>query len=174
MYERILVPVDGSATSKRGLDEAVRVAKLTNATIKLLHVVDELMFVTGFETGSTYSNVVLPMLKEGGERILAEASERVAAAQVPVETLLVECIGARTAEVVVEQADAWKADLIVLGTHGRRGVTRFMLGSDAEQILRIARVPVLLVRAEEAEAGRMGNAAETAATMAARIATVAA
>ena len=146
MYERILVPVDGSATSKRGLDEAVRLAKLTNATIKLLHVVDELIFATGFETGATYSNVVLPLLKEGGERILAEARERVAAAQVPVETLLVDNIGARTAEVVVEQADAWKADVIVLGTHGRRGVTRFMLGSDAEQILRIATVPVLLVR----------------------------
>ena len=174
MYERILVPVDGSATSKRGLDEAVRLAKLTNATIKLLHVVDELVFATGFETGATYSNVVLPLLKEGGERILAEARERVAAAQVPVETLLVDNIGARTAEVVVEQADAWKADVIVLGTHGRRGVTRFMLGSDAEQILRLAKVPVLLVRAAEDEEGRIGTAADTAATMAARIATVAA
>jgi nucleotide-binding universal stress UspA family protein len=86
----------------------------------------------------------------------------------------VETIGARTAEVVVEQADAWKADVIVLGTHGRRGVTRFMLGSDAEQILRLARVPVLLVRAAEVEGGRSGKAAETAATIAARIATVAA
>jgi nucleotide-binding universal stress UspA family protein len=149
MYEHILVPIDGSATSTRGLDEAIRLAKLTGGTIRLLHVLDELIFVTGFETGATYVNDVLPMLKEGGQRILAEGKARVDAAGVPVETLLAECFATRTSEVVLTQAEAWKADLIVLGTHGRRGVGRMLLGSDAEQIVRTARVPVLLVRAEE-------------------------
>jgi len=64
--------------------------------------------------------------------------------------VLVEDMTARVADLVTEQARAWKADLIVIGTHGRRGVDRFLLGSDAEQILRIAPAPVLLVRAPAA------------------------
>ena len=72
--------------------------------------------------------------------------EGVAAAGVPVETALVESQGERVSEIVVEQARAWPADLIVIGTHGRRGVDRVLMGSDAEQIARRAPVPVLLVR----------------------------
>ena len=74
---------------------------------------------------------------------------RVAAAGVTVDTLLMECFAERTSEIVIAQAQAWKADLIVLGTHGRRGIGRLLMGSDAEQIVRGATVPVLLVRAEE-------------------------
>ena len=172
MYQRILVPIDGSSTANRGVDEAIRLAKLAGAQVRLLHVLDELIFVTGFETGATYINDLLPKLKEGGEAILEDARRRVEAAGVPVETHLMECLGSRTSDIVVEQANAWKADLIVLGTHGRRGIGRWMLGSDAEQILRSAKVPVLLVRGEpEAQNLVARTAAETAASAAARVAT---
>jgi nucleotide-binding universal stress UspA family protein len=169
MYGRILVPIDGSPTADRGLDEAITLARLNGGSIRLLHVLDVLVFVTGFETGATYTNTVLPALRQHCDRILTAGRERVAAAGVPVETEVAECFARRPSDVIVEQADAWPADLIVLGTHGRRGVNRALLGSDAEQVLRIAPVPVLLVRAAEDAGGDVAKAAPAAATAVARI-----
>lgn len=171
MYERILVPIDGSATANHGLDEAIRLAKLCNARIGLLHVLDELVLMTGFETTGSIEEL-LPRLKQGAELMLEDARRRVAAAGVPVEIRLTECLGARTSEIVLEHAQAWKADVIVLGTHGRRGVGRFLLGSDAEQILRGADVPVLLVRGQnEAAPSSIAGLAQKAVTASARVAT---
>ena len=149
MYQRILVPFDGSVTSTKGLDEAIKLAKPAGATVRLLHVVNELSFMTGFESYGVYAGNAITLLKEGGEEILASGKARVAAAGVEVDTLLVENFSMRLSDVVAEQAIAWKADLVVIGTHGRRGVQRVLLGSDAELILRTAPVPVLLVRAPE-------------------------
>jgi nucleotide-binding universal stress UspA family protein len=146
VYQRILVPLDGSATSDRGLDEAIAIARLSGGSLRLLHVLDELVFTTGFEAGATYLNTVLPQLRRHSEQILAAARARAAAAGVAADAVTAECFARRTSDVIVEQATAWAADLIVLGTHGRRGVSRLMLGSDAEQVLRMASVPVLLVR----------------------------
>jgi len=146
MYQRILVPIDGSPTSDHGLDEAIALARLTGASIRLLHVLDDLVFTTGFESGATYAGTVLPRLRQRSERILAAGRQRVSAATVAVDTLTIECFAKRPCDVIVEQATQWPADLIVIGTHGRRGVTRMMLGSDAEQVARMAPVPVLLVR----------------------------
>jgi len=146
MYQRILVPIDGSPTSDQGLDEAIALARVTGGSIRLLHVLDELVFTTGFETGASYVRDVLPALRQGSERILAAARERVSAGSVAVDTLTIECLARRPCDVIVEAAAQWPADLIVIGTHGRRGVNRMMLGSDAEQVARMAPVPVLLVR----------------------------
>jgi nucleotide-binding universal stress UspA family protein len=162
MYQRILVPIDGSPTSDLGLDEAIALARLTGGSIRLLHVLDELVFVTGFERGATYMNTVLPRLRERSERILAAGRERVAAAAVAVEAMTIECFARRPSDVIVEQAALWPADAIVIGTHGRRGVTRVMLGSDAEQVVRMAAVPVLLVRSAEAAARVAAPGAATA------------
>jgi nucleotide-binding universal stress UspA family protein len=153
MYQRILVPIDGSPTADRGLDEAIRLAQLTGASVRVLHVLDQLIYVTGFEAGALYSDAALSALRQGGERILAGAKARAAAAGLNVDTLLVECFGGRAARIVVAEADLWNADLIVLGTHGRRGVRRLLLGSDAEEVVRTAKAPVLLVRAAEAASG---------------------
>ena len=147
MYQRILVPIDGSPTAAHGLDEAIKIAHLTGASVRLLHVLDDLVFVSGFETGATYANDVLPALRRGGQRILSEGQAQAAAAGVSVDTLMIETFAGRTSDIVVDHAASWKADLIVLGTHGRRGVGRVLLGSDAEQVVRLATVPVLLVRA---------------------------
>lgn len=147
MYERILVPVDGSPTSNAGLREAVRVAKLTGAQIRLIHVVDDMPFVMSAEGYAAITADVLNLVREAGEGILAAARDSVKAAGVAVDTVLKDSLSGRLCDLVSEEARTWKADLIVLGTHGRRGVGRLLLGSDAEQVLRQAPVSVLLVRA---------------------------
>jgi len=149
MYQRILVPIDGSPTSDQGLDEAIALARVTGGSIRLLHVLDDLVFTTGFETGATYTRNVLPALRQGSERILAAGRKRVSAGSVAADTLTIECFARRPCDVIVEAATQWPADLIVIGTHGRRGVSRVMLGSDAEQVARMASVPVLLVRSAD-------------------------
>ncbi len=146
MYQRILVPFDGSETSTLGLQEALKLAQLTGATLLLVYVVDELAYATGIEAATSYAVDLIPILKQGGEAILARGRSLAEAAQVKVETVLLEGLLARVSESVVAQARSWHADVIVLGTHGRHGLGRVLLGSDAEQILRIAPVPVLLVR----------------------------
>ena len=146
MYQHILVPFDGSPTSTRGLDEAIRLASLTGATLRLVHMLDDLRYATGFETYAAYANDVVPYMRQAGERILRDGEARARAADVKVDSVLCEGLATRLAEVVAEQAKAFGAELIVIGTHGRRGVGRVLLGSDAEQIVRTAPVPVLLVR----------------------------
>jgi nucleotide-binding universal stress UspA family protein len=148
MYERILVPVDGSPTSNRGLDEAVRLAKLTGAQLRLLHVIDVLSLWYAAEGYSGASADVLTLLRKGGEEIVLGA--RALVHDVPVDTVLLENSQGRVAELVADEAKRWRADLVVVGTHGRRGIGRALLGSDAEQIARTAPVPVLLVRDKSA------------------------
>jgi len=147
MYERILVPVDGSATSRRGLQEAIALAKLTHARLRLLHVVDELSLSLALDPALALNLDWLGTLRKEGQRILQEAGDRVRAEGIEVDGVLVEDYQQGLAQVVARDAVGWHADLIVLGSHGRRGVGRMFLGSDAEQIVRIAPVPVLLVRA---------------------------
>ncbi|MDM0116358.1 universal stress protein [Variovorax sp. J22R133] len=162
MYQRILVPIDGSETALKGLDEALKVAKLTGASVRLIHIVDQLSYVTGFETFVTYDKDLLPALERAGEQILQEGRVRAESTGVKTETLLFTSLADPVCDLVVSQARSWKADLIVIGTHGRRGVSRAMMGSDAEQIVRISPVPVLLVRAAQAQ----GNPAAEAVAQA--------
>ncbi|MES2227220.1 MAG: universal stress protein [Burkholderiaceae bacterium] len=149
MYQRILVPVDGSPPSNRGLAEAIEIAKLTGGRLRLVSVVDMFVVAMGVGVEAGYPGDLVPMMREGGHKILAVARAQAEAAGVGVDTVLREDFAVRVCEVVVAEATAWPADLIVIGTHGRRGVGRLLLGSDAEQILRLAPVPVLLVRAPE-------------------------
>ena len=149
MYQRILVPFDGSPTSNAGLDEAVKLAKLTGASIQLVHVLDHLPFTAG---DAVLTGEIRSVLVKTGSQVLLAGKRRVEAADVPADTFLSEAFGERVCNVVAAQAEAWHADLIVIGTHGRRGVKRLLIGSDAEQILRTASVPVHLVRMAVAEA----------------------
>jgi nucleotide-binding universal stress UspA family protein len=151
VYQRILVPVDGSTTSTRGLDEAIELAKLTGANLRLIHVVDALTFATGSELYGAYAGDLIPKMREFGEQILEDARTRVQKRGLKVDSLLIDYLPNRLSDIVAEQARDWGADLIVIGTHGRRGVGRMLLGSDAEQIVRTAPVPVLLVRAPEVD-----------------------
>ena len=149
MYEKILVAVDGSATSLRGLDEAIKVAKSTGARLMLVHVVDELVIATDY-VPTAYSAPIFEALRESGARILAQAATVVRRADLSCEQKLVETLSGRVADEIVKQAGEGRADLIVMGTHGRRGLKRLALGSDAEMVLRLSSVPVLLIRERSA------------------------
>ena len=152
MYRRILVPVDGSPTANRGLTEAIALAKLTGARLRLINVVDIYSFAMESNAFAGYSGDLTPLMREGGQKILATARAQAEAAGVSADTALREGFAARVSDLVIDEAKAWSAELVVIGTHGRRGVGRLLLGSDAEQILRMAPVPVLLVRSEDAAA----------------------
>jgi nucleotide-binding universal stress UspA family protein len=150
MFKRILVPIDGSATSNLGLREAIEVAKDQNATLCLLHVVDDMVVTQGFDgtmyVAASYIDEILAALRKEGKAILAKAEAQAKKQALRCESVLVETIGHPVADVIIRQARKCRADLIVLGTHGRRGLTRMVMGSDAEGVVRATRVPVLLVR----------------------------
>jgi nucleotide-binding universal stress UspA family protein len=145
VYKRILVPVDGSPTSMAGLNEALRLARNQKARVRLVHIVDEVPIFSSSEGGVNIEPVI-ESLKSGGKSILARTAKMVAARGVRAETEMVENTTSRVADVLVARAKRWRADLIVMGTHGRRGVNRLVLGSDAELVVRNSPVPVLLVR----------------------------
>lgn len=145
MYHKILVPIDGSDTSARGLEEALKLAKDQAAKLRLIHVVNELMVVASYE-GTIYSGELVQALRDSGQKVLDNARQKVSAAGVQVECELLEAHGGQAGNAIVKDAEQCHADIIVLGTHGRRGLSRLVMGSDAEQVVRQARVPVLLVR----------------------------
>ena len=146
MYKKILVPVDGSPTSHLGLQEALRLAQYHEARLRLLHVADTLIITPSLEGGS-YVADAQEALRKDGTRIIEKAAALARQRGLAVDAVMLEIAGGRAAETIVEQAKKWKADLIVIGTHGRRGLSRFVMGSDAEQVVRTAPVPVLTVRA---------------------------
>ncbi len=148
MYQRILVPVDGSASARRGLEEAIALAKALKAGMRLIHVVTKVPMVSPALSGPAVQ-ALLDQMRSSGESILHDALTAVRAAGVAVDSRLIESLGAEAGECIIEQTAAWPADLIVCGTHGRRGVRRILMGSDAEYILRRSPVPVLMVRAPE-------------------------
>lgn len=147
MYQRILVPVDGSPTSNEALANAVKLAQNFGARLRLIHMVDELVYSAGYEGYGSYNADLITLLRETGTKLLAEGVASVRAASIEAESELFEKYGERLGETVAKAATDWKADLIVVGTHGRRGLGRVLMGSGAEQIIRQAPVHVLVVRA---------------------------
>jgi nucleotide-binding universal stress UspA family protein len=148
MYQRILVPLDGSATSERGLREAIKLAGAQHATLFFLHVIDDFRMLVEMTSVRSYDEM-LKGLRQYGLEILAKARHAAELAGVHRESLLREVTNERVAQVIVEQAKQHGCDLIVMGTHGRRGFNRIAMGSEAEQVARTSTVPVLLVRQEE-------------------------
>jgi nucleotide-binding universal stress UspA family protein len=146
MYAKILVPVDGSATSTRGLTEAIALAKVVGAKVRLVHIVNELIIAPAYAAG-TQAGHVIESMRAYGKGVLQEAEKRVRDQGIEPESVMVESVGGPAGDLIVEQAAKWNAELIVLGTHGRRGLKRMVLGSDAEHVVRYSNTPVLLVRA---------------------------
>jgi len=146
MYKRILVPVDGSAASAQGLAEAIDLASHLQARIRLVHVVEPWVMVTP-ETTPISMHEIAESIRSVGSALLKECEEKVAKAGVAVDSELIETLGASAGECIVKKAKEVNTDLIVCGTHGRRGARRLLMGSDAEYIVRRTPVPVLLVRA---------------------------
>lgn len=149
MYKRILVPVDGSETSTRALVAALQMARESGGSVRVVHVIEELAQVIAYDPYGAYPGDLAKVMRDSGQKILADAVAMAQSAGVPVEQHLIEAGGQRLAETVIQDASAYNADLIVVGTHGRRGLGRVLLGSGAEQIIRLAPLPVLVIRSAD-------------------------
>lgn len=147
MYQKILVPIDGSPTAKRALQEAIALAKLTHAQIALVHVYTDIAYLVD-ENYINYEELQ-KTLQLTGERILAEAAELTRQAGLMVQTKPITAGNQKIAQAIIAEAEQWQADLIVIGSHGHSGFTRLLLGSVAEGVARSSSIPVLLVHATE-------------------------
>ncbi len=145
MYQRILVPVDGSATSERGLREAVKLASGQSTRLLFLHVVDDYTTLAEMTSAAGYEEM-LKRLRQYGLDALAKAKQEAEAASIHCETLLREVTGKRVSDVIVEQAAQHACDAIVMGTHGWGLLGRALMGSVAQRVLVDAKVPLLLVK----------------------------
>lgn len=125
MYKRILAAVDGSDISNRALQEGLELAKDQQALLRIVHVVDTMPPATG--------------------DILDQGVTLARQADVEVETALVKVRAHHPSAGILDEAEGWSADLIVMGTHGRSGLTHLLVGSAAEGVVRKAPVPVLLI-----------------------------
>lgn len=149
LYKRIIIAVDGSVTSDLALKEAIQLAKILCSQLYIIHVVQEFP-VLGVEWGIDLERFQ-EIIKNNGQKILDNATETVKKEAILAETHLIEIHNAidRVSEKILEATRLWKADLLVMGTHGRRGFNRLILGSVAEETIRISEIPILLIRANE-------------------------
>ena len=143
-FQKILVPVDGSSTSSKALDYALKLARQDHSQVRALHSIDELGYLSSYE----YSGELVENARKNGTQVLQNAVIAAQALNVPADTRLVDQPGQRLGQTVADEAASWGADLVVVGTHGRRGVGRVLMGSGAEQIVRMSPVAVLTVRGE--------------------------
>lgn len=141
MYKRILVPVDGSGPSAEAIRTAVALARGSGGQLRFVHKYDEFAYRSSYEFGAD----VLQQAQAFAEKTVADAVAVAKAAGVPADGKLLDKPG-RLGELVADDARLFQADLVVVGTHGRRGASRALLGSGAEQVIRLAPVPVLAVR----------------------------
>lgn len=145
MYSKILVPIDGSPTSERGLHEAITIAQAMKSTVVLLHVVDDFPFMMEMAAVINYEENHKALV-DAGQKLLDKRAKTLVEAGIPCEQALRDVRALPVADVIVQEASDRHCDLIVMGTHGRRGLSRLTMGSDAELVVRQAGVPVLLVR----------------------------
>jgi nucleotide-binding universal stress UspA family protein len=147
MYKRILLAYDGSRCSDKALDEAIALATTQSATLCIAHV-DERGELHGGMDVQAYVDRVgkLKKLHAQSEKLLEEACARARAAGCRIEPQLINAPHQRPADVIADAARDWQADLVIVGTHGRRGFQRLLVGSVAEDLVRIATTSLLLVR----------------------------
>lgn len=148
MYKKILLAIDSSPTADKILMEVANVAA-PGATVRVMYVMEDP--VTSFTTlyGEYYDvELVREALVAEGHKLLALAKTRLHAQGIDAQTCLIDLRqrGGDIPEAIKAEGVAWATDLTILGTHGRRGVRRLLLGSVAEHFMRIADGPVLLVR----------------------------
>ncbi|VWC68035.1 UspA domain-containing protein [Burkholderia lata] len=147
MYSNILVALDGSETSSRALDTALTLASESGARLTPVYVVDFL--VPAYDMYGYDPSILIDAFREEGLRVTEDAAKRMQARGVAGTPQIanVEPVGEDVAQRIVLVAKETGADLIVMGTHGRRGFRRLVLGSVAERVLRQAACPVLMIPA---------------------------
>jgi nucleotide-binding universal stress UspA family protein len=151
MYKQIVVAVDDSNTSLLALEEAIKLAAVHQAVLNLVHVVD----VSFASEGGMWIGLdeYLVSIRKNANTILQQLEDRVKKAKLNVKTYLIEMTGPREsiAEEILSAVQNIKGDLLAIGTHGRRGFRRLILGSVAEEVIRIATIPILLIRGNDEE-----------------------
>ena len=145
MYHHVLVPIDGSDTAEQGLREAIGLAADQKARLRLLYVVDDFASLMEMSSFANF-DASLQRLRDYGQELLSRSQKLAQDSRVQADTVLREVTEGRIANTVVDEAETSACDLIVMGTHGRRGLSRMALGSDADLVVRTSPVPVLLVR----------------------------
>ena len=160
MYKRILVPIDGSTTAQRALEYALAMARESHAELIPVYVVDIPMVF--YEAPGSDPSIVRDALFQTGEQLKNEASAAMRRDNIKGTPRVVEVDkpGGNVPERILEEARATHCDVVVMGTHGRRGVKRLMLGSVAEQFTRMSCCPVLLVPGNFESAGATQGAAD--------------
>ncbi|TYL36514.1 universal stress protein [Natronococcus pandeyae] len=148
MYDTILIPTDGSATAERALNDGLDIARRYGATVHALSVIDvaELLEVDYLGDRSDFEATIEPLEDEAKRAV--STVEEYARQLDDVEVITVVREG-DPYETIVAYADDVDADLIVMGTHGRRGLPRYLLGSTTERVIRTVDVPVMAVRTPE-------------------------
>ncbi|HUP06694.1 MAG TPA: universal stress protein [Caldimonas sp.] len=152
MYRLILVPLDSSETAQHGFEEALALARTLGSTLRIVNIVDMRLLPAEISAHASVGQL-LEDWREAGQRLIAAAAARARACGVNTEEAVLCDPGLRVSDLIVEEARRCGAGLIVMGTHGRRGLRRMTLGSDAELVVREAPVPVMLVRSAHAAAG---------------------
>ncbi len=148
MYKHILVAIDDSQTSRKALDEAVALAKLHGARLEIAHAVDESVVRAYDSHGAVLANAEQfdKALLAAGAALLDEAVETARAAGLEPARRLLSADDEHADDQIAAAVQKSGADLLVVGSHGRRGVRRLLLGSVAENLLRKVTVSVLIVR----------------------------
>lgn len=144
MYSRILVAYDESEVAGRALREAITLAKDASAALRIVHAVD-IMFPATTDMVYVDLDTYRKDRVAQGESVVAAAAAEARAAGIQAETAVVEVEGTRFSNAILNDARAWGAQLIVVGTHGRGALVHLLLGSVAERTIRHSPVPVLLV-----------------------------
>lgn len=148
MYKRILVAFDESEVARRALSEAITMAKDSGSVLRIVHAVDVMFPAT---TDMVY--VDLETYRRDriatGQGIVEAAAAPARQVGIQVETGVLEVEGSRFSNAILNEAKAWGAQLIVVGTRGRGALIHLLLGSVAERIIRHSAVPVLLVGSPE-------------------------
>ncbi|AFK19252.1 universal stress protein [Haloferax mediterranei ATCC 33500] len=144
MYSEILVPTDGSRAAERAIDHALNLAETYDARIHALYVVDTSIY-TSLDAGA---DVVIDALEREGEAATRHVREAAEKADVEFESEVMTGTAYRSIRKYTEDHDI---DLVVMGTHGRTGLSHYLLGSVTERVVRTSPVPVLTTRMQDEE-----------------------
>ena len=151
MYKRIMVAVDESFMTSQVMETAIELARATGAQMAICHAIDETILAQR-EVAMMLPNSVgktEARMRMGAQGLLGRLAETARAAGIEVEIRLVESEQKHVSDMLIDATTEWQADLLIVGTHGRRGIERFFVGSVAERLVRKSQISLLLVRGEE-------------------------